>query len=385
MLTPRPQSTQPVADVSQQLEILVKAVSLTCSLARKNAPAFTSRQEKVLSQAESANLGLSRSCRSIGLQVKTADDVEPISAGLVRSHEHRPLSNQSKQSGPSTKILKEVMIPPTGLKMSSNRRRVIPASQTPSSDESALSSILDQSMEYDTPGTSITATPAEPLSKEALLAETSRKSGRGRPLGNPPKFGLRGQQQHQDLLGDALLAQALQEAEYNEDELKQSVTKRRRRAPVEDSDDEDLNLTDLNTGISLIDLPASKKQKTNGRLSLPTRAARESARKSIAEKSNHEIMDTDSGESNLSEYDSEEGLDDFEGSDVSDDRISAFAIAETDAIPPTATLQQIHRRPTRPRRHRNLPAPPVLDRNWQARSRGSMRVRSLTYQAVFKN
>lgn len=194
------------------------------------------------------------------------------------------------------------------------RVRVIPPSQSPSGSSTALSSVDGQSMGDETPRTSVAATPAESLGKgesSAALKNFSRGSRRD-------QTGSQNKRKHEDLLKDALLAQSLQEAEYQGELTRPPIARGRTKVAIMDSED-DLGLSDEGDEESVqTDPQPSKRRKFGGGLSRPTRVAREKAISSLSKHTPKEIVDTDPEESELSEYDSE----DVQESEESEDDIS---------------------------------------------------------------
>ena len=192
----------------------------------------------------------------------------------------------------------------------------------------STSSSLDQLSEYDTPATSEAVTPAESLMKGALAQRSSSSMIQSHTDTKDLERRVNGKRKRlneEDLVGnDALIAQRLQEAEYNETALSPA---RRRRNRIEDSEEEN-TLSSLsseafstfgndksrgsNSGLprhSSLDAsnikdkdedseddkeaPQSKKVKASHRTALPSRAARSSARKSIRNSNAHQILDSE--------------------------------------------------------------------------------------------
>lgn len=227
---------------------------------------------------------------------------------------------------------------PTRSMTGPQRARVIPPSQSPPGSSSAVSSVRGHSMEDETPRTSVAVTPAESVSKgesSAALKNFSRGSRR-------PQTSTQNKRKHEDFLKDALLAQALQEAEYQDEPTSPPIARRRTKVAIEDSEDDELGLSDEGEDeLVKIDPQPSKRRKVGGGSSRPTRAAREKAISSLSKNTPIEIVDTDPEESELSEYDTED-VDEFEDSD---DAISVLIptipqdtptpAAPTPSIPPT--------------------------------------------------
>ncbi|KAL8764354.1 MAG: hypothetical protein Q9184_000059 [Pyrenodesmia sp. 2 TL-2023] len=253
-------------------------------------------------------------------------------------------------------VLKEVAIPAKSFKQPHQGPNV--SSRTSSSMGSALSSARDQSSEYETPGTSAAVTPAESLLKAP--SSMSWQKSKPRWMGLLEKEGsIPTGKRKRELLGtdamldnDALLAQALQEEEYAEDDVKPIKGRRARKALLGDSDDEMKNICQMPTSLvddsdnefgSLSDLsdhssieigPSSRKRpKLAARSSLPSRSARDEARRSIKEKVDNGIQDSD--DSTMSELSFTISDDDLETSedDIVDSNDTSRAAS---AQPPTA-------------------------------------------------
>ena len=258
-----------------------------------------------------------------------------LDSGVVSGVEQEPPSSGSK-------FLKAVAIPVSNPKKLAARSRQAP-SESPSTTSSALSSYRDHSIEHDTPGTSAAVTPAEFNTdgrKTSLLQGNTAKGllskKRGANSLTPSLAASKGKRKRtveedmeEQVMEDSLLAQQLQEEEYAEPVLKPVLPiSRRARAKILDSEDEVDDSIEISSepeiatstrASSLHDRHKVKRVKTIGGVSLPSRAARDSARKSIAEKASLVIMDSDEeDESELSEYDSEVDSE-LEYSDMDDD------------------------------------------------------------------
>ena len=242
-------------------------------------------------------------------------------------------------------VLKEVAIPlSSATKSEGPRGRILP-SQSPSSIGSTLSTSRDHSTEYDTPATSAIVTPAESLGKSLS----------SKPLGDPLRRTLphskamtatKGKRKRDDVdelvEADALLAQALQEEEYGEEKPMRGRPRKAPRNLVNDSDDDsvlsDLPLEDSDD----VDLPVTKRAKKSERPSLPTRAARENAKKSITAKASRGVMDTDDSDDISFTYSDT----DFDSMDDLVDEIDAIlppSTSMTDAPTPAATTAPSNR------------------------------------------
>ena len=193
-------------------------------------------------------------------------------------------------------VLKEVAIPSSSMTVSDLRRRHRPMSISSSSAGSILSASRDRSTEYDTPATSAVVTPAESLGRGLSL----------KPLGNRVRTTLpnnntltttdgKRKREHADVLveADALLARALQEEEYAEKQPKRGRPRKAPRTLVVDSDEDSILSDPPQEDSDEVTLPTPKRTKKSNRPSLPTRAARESARKSITAEMSREVVDTD--------------------------------------------------------------------------------------------
>lgn len=280
-----------------------------------------------------------------------------------------PSYSEEKKTSLPEQVLKEVVIPISGR----------------SSNASSLSSARDQSSEYDTPGTSAAVTPAGSLAKEeSSFKRPSRLSSKKSSYqAEEPFKGKRKRLEVDELLeADALLAQRLQEQEYGED---QDVAPKPRRAQsclIEDSEESLLSdlgpehspdpdefpkphiptsrrpnrgrpkallpqaaSADVEGGRSLEEsldeneisetpLPRNKRVKTDHRTFLPSRAARDSANKSIKDRTSREILDSedsdlydDSGDVSLLGSDSRS--DAFEDSEDADEEADVVVVVDS--------------------------------------------------------
>ena len=249
----------------------------------------------------------------------------------------------------SRQVLKQVVIPASGC----------------SSVASSLSSFHDPSSEDDTPGTSVIVTPAESLVKmKRSINQSNRLSSSTSSY--QPRESLIGKRKRSDLdellEADALLAQDLQNQAYGGGQEMASGSNRARNGPVgnseetsfsgssrEHSPDPDnflkvgmptpgrsnrgrskallsqMTSKDLEGGWSRkepldedestgIRVSRNKRMKTDPRTSLPSRAARDSANKSIRDRTSRENLDSE--DSDLSGHSDEPSL--F-GSDITSD------------------------------------------------------------------
>lgn len=248
-----------------------------------------------------------------GLENSNVSEDEGWASGLARKR--RPTQRQETKT-----LLKEVAIPTSRVSGSRGRIGRVLASQSPSSIGSALSTSRDRSIEYDTPATSAAVTPAESLSKSSLSKplgnHVSRTLANTRTMANTK--GKRKREDVDELVeADALLAQALQEEEYGEKMPQRGRPKKTLRSLVDDSDGDSILSDAPQEDPDEVDMPKTKRTRKNSRPSLPTRAARESAKQSITAKASREVLDTDDSDDisftySDADFDSLEEIDDDE-------------------------------------------------------------------------
>lgn len=286
---------------------------------------------------------------------------------LLSDYEDKGLS-----SGPgvrlqsATKSLRGVVIPASQFRAPAGRERPSSA-KSPSSISSLFSSRRDQSSEYDTPGTSAVATPAE----SAIKVETLSRLTMGgnavtqiRQRRTLPLSGANAKRKREEvdefaevtMEADALLAQALQEEEYQElaPNRGRSAKSRRLTKDSEEGDHVSGSSSEFSAWEAPIDVgrPTAAKTKISGGISLPSRAARDSARKSIADKASIGILDTENSE--LSDYISEFDSEDSESEDsVGEEDEDLLQHPNITAAPATAPST---RRRHRVRRARTIPS-----------------------------
>lgn len=266
------------------------------------------------------------------------------------------------------------------------KKVVIPVNSR-SSIASSLSSVRDQSSEYDTPGTSVVATPAESLMKEerSFRHQGSISTNPSSYQPEEPYKGKRKRSQVDELVqADALLAQKLQEQEYGVDQEAAARSRRARHGLVADSEESllsdssrerspdlddfpefDIPITGKPTGRRCHALPSqdtlvdvngdrsqgesfhenevsetpmlrSKRVKTDHRTTLPSRAARDSANKSIKDRTSRNVLDSEDSElsdhsDDVSFFDSDIDSDVFEDSEDADE-VVAIANSLTTAV-----------------------------------------------------
>ena len=283
------------------------------------------------------------------------------------SSEEDPLVAKRSSKGQSAKkVLKAVAIPSTTPTASTAGRRRVPSSQSPSSLDSVLSSTRDHSAEYDTPGTSTAATPAETSMKDVNIISA----------------GKRKRQAMDDVDADARLAQALQAEEYDDTHANKPI-KKSRLSIVNDSDDEDSMLSDLSGYESFDDHVNLKgrKSKPAGRAILPSRSARDSAKKTIST-----LHIEDSEDESVSEFDelNSDDLDDESESGSENEEVPtiAAAVASLDSTMPDAE-QAAPSNPARRRGRRaargNAAAVAGRQENWRRR-----RIAGLNYRVSYR-
>lgn len=246
-------------------------------------------------------------------------------------------SGRSKKPLVVSKVLKAVAIPASG-SVSAHLANG-PITSSPSSLSSYNSSTRDHSSEYDTPGTSLVATPAElsaPQTKtkttSAACMATSKvsSSSRAKEL-RTSKYSLSGtttkrtrqQVDDEEILEtstDARLARTLQEQEYGVGAPKRArLSHSARKEEIEISSDDSDALSSVSRPESVV--PSRRATKASARFSLPRRAARDSAKESIKENAVFVISDSDKPEisniisdtdSSLSDWDSNDDLSEAE-------------------------------------------------------------------------
>lgn len=295
-------------------------------------------------------------------EANSSDSDDLMNPPEESSSEEDPLiSKRTSKSQPGQKVLKAVAIPANTPVTSVGARRRVPSSQSPSSIESTLPSTRDHSAEYDTPATSTAATPAEMSNKVSKNVSTSKRKRAGMNAVD----------------ADARLAEALQAEEYEDVQTKPA--KKSRLSVVGDSNDDESVLSDLPGDDSFDDDVAlkSRKPKPAGRASLPSRSARESAKKTITS-----LRIEDSEEDSMSEFSelNSDDLDDQSESESDDEavRTIATAVATLDATMPDA--EQTTTSVTAPRRRRrgapgNAAAVAERQANWRRR-----RIAGLNYR-----
>lgn len=284
------------------------------------------------------------------------------------------------------KVLKEVSIPASTFKVPSRREQFVP-SRTPSSLGSALSSVRGYSSEYETPGTSAAVTPAESLGKGPDSFGRPSRSSRGSLLdladGETKAKGKRKRSflgANDDIEADAILAQALQEEEYAEEDVKPSKARKTQKTLVLDSDDDMDTLSDLSDAIddeaSISDeSPRRKRPKLNERSSLPSRSARDNAKRSIKQKASLQIQDSEGGSvsSLLSDSESEVNPDDLAEDSEAEEGDLVYSNAASRTVPaqpaatPASTSQAASRAALRARRRAGASGANRHARGWRAR------------------
>ena len=272
----------------------------------------------------SRSLCSNRSRDSSNLNDRRENDSRKGPVDLVTENKMPTPDAHQVNAKPAVRFLKEVAVPVMRHKetLLLNQR----SSKSPSSTSSVFSSRCDLSGEYDTPGTSVTATPAafslegrkarvsisksktnENISIAKLKSERPLKLTKGKQK-RPPSVGLAEGQMDSDIR----LAKVLQAEEFGEAPAPNLYVSKRRFSKVEDSEDESGSLSEIcsdsGTDVSIhtqsveISQSPAKRTKVGGHASLPSRAARNIARKSIAEKVLVDLMDDGDNVSDLSDY-----------------------------------------------------------------------------------
>ncbi|MCJ1296219.1 DNA repair protein rad16, partial [Xylographa carneopallida] len=350
------------------------AKSKAAATASSNSkPRSKSNPKLILLQTDAKSPAVRRHRGRPSLPIKKSfeQDIE------IMDSDHTSLNNDILSSVPNvpspagSKIFKAVAIPITNFRRASRQA----PSHSPSAASSVLSSYCENSNDDDTPFTSAAVTPAEfctygrktRLPTDRMVNSVSDNS-RTRGISTPSSSGGKRKRKcrtddemAEQVMGDALLAQSLQEQEYAETNVQPNMPRKRGRKPkILDSEDEVDGSVEISSLVS--DDPSSqgssiqhdrekvKRVKTIGSTFLPSRAARDSARKSIAEKASMIIMDSDEEElSEMSVYDS--NLDsELEYSDLDDDDVVDPNDLAT-AANITAAPQTLSNAPRRRRRH----------------------------------
>lgn len=212
--------------------------------------------------------------------------------------------------------LKEVAVPLVSSNLSSRSGRRVLSSQSPETSESVLSSLEDQFSDYETPETSAIMTPAESLTRRDPSSKVFNTMTEGYDDVSITKRAVSIKRKRAHVDDDALLAQVLQEEEYQMDGSGEALAKRQRTIKSKNS----LDLPSLSNRIEAL-LP-EQERRTNSE-PLRARRARQNDRKPIELDDTRVVIQTDSDDSELSEYNAREDLDDPVQSDVSEDNSSA--------------------------------------------------------------
>ena len=207
----------------------------------------------------------SSSRRKPGRPANRSKPLRSAAANLgVANLDEDSVSAKRNTSRHPPQVLKEVAIPLGGR----------------SSISSSLSSVRDESSEYETPGTSTVVTPAESLMKEGRsIKRPSRISSS--ILTYHPKETSKGKRKRlvvDELLeADAILAEELQEEEYGKDGQVAAKPRPARNGLIEDSEESLLSDStgenSLEAGDSAVfDLPSSKRSNRGRRKTLLSQA-----------------------------------------------------------------------------------------------------------------
>lgn len=356
------------------------------------SPMPGSSQSKTTKRTSATNNSISRRQSSQGTkEIKNSSDVEtdmndedPLVIVKDESGGKLPAAKKLLGTDVSHKVLKEVSIPANTFKVPSLREQLAP-SRTPSSMGSALSSVRGYSSEYETPGTSAAVTPAESLVKGPRSFSRPSRSSRGSLLGLEESETKAKGKRKRDFSGandpfeaDAILAQALQEEEYAEEDIQPPKARRTPKALVIDSDEDMDLLSDLSDAMSddisiKSESPRKKRPRLSQRSTLPSRSARDNAKRSIKQKASLQVQDSDEESlvSILSESESEVNPDDLDDDSeaVEDDKIDA--ISRTAPVQPAATPAPTSRAAARAafraRRRGGASSTAPRARGWRAR------------------
>ena len=183
-------------------------------------------------------------------------------------------------------------------------------SSASASSHSDRSSPREQSLDYETPGTSAVVTPAESIVKAPTNLRQNTKGKRKREIVDMVK-------------DDEDLAKALQAEEYSE--ISSQGKSKTTRALVNDSDDDLSELSDVITSDAEADAGPSRKKiaLSNGRSTRPPRSVRTTARKTLLDRSMLDDLGDDDDDVEESEF-SEQGSDALlDSDDEEDDDIGA--------------------------------------------------------------
>ena len=236
---------------------------------------------------------------------------------------------------------------------------VIPTSR--SSLGSSLSSTRDLASDTDfTPATSVAVTPAETLPKA-----TSKQWTAGRAIQRPNALskGKRRRTTEDELAeADILLAQSLQEQEWNQTAQEPSRFKRRRLQALKDDEDHDESLdldSDGNETSSDEDIPLISTRVQVKKRAVPQKRARPNPRKTVLEKKSRQIQDSASdGATELSDISAftpeQESSESDESTSEQDDAVATTSLIEA-PVPAqqSATTRVVNRSIRRGRQWRN--------------------------------
>ena len=233
----------------------------------------------------------------------------------------KAMSTRGRPRNPPRTTLKEVVVPPASFDLSSQSGRRV-ASSSPSSEtiESELSSLSDQSSDYQTPETSAIMTPAESMTRRDPSSKVFNTMTEGYDDASTTKMAVSIKRKRAHVDDDALLAQTLQEEEYQMDGFGEAIIKRPRMTNSKRS----LDLPSLSNRIEAL-LP--KQERRTHSKQLRARRARQNDRKALEPDDARNIIDIESDDSELSEYEAREELDnpvETDDSSISEDSSSAF-------------------------------------------------------------
>ncbi|KAL8789850.1 MAG: hypothetical protein Q9213_000918 [Squamulea squamosa] len=313
--------------------------------------------------------------------VDTDPDIDDLVGTVEDAESDTPTSmKQPTSSEIEKKVLKAVAIPSASFKVPVPPARHF-SSRSPSSSVSALSSVRDQSIDdYDTPGTSAAVTPAESVDRGRRPPAQPQKLHRGSLLSMEKASTINSKRKRVNSAAanfvdaDALIAAALQEEEYAGNDGKPSSAKRAPTIPILDTDEDMEILSEMTDDPVELSTSSPKRPKLSGRLSLPSRSARDQAKQSIRRKAYQKILDSDESEVSefsevISELDSD-GSEESEAIEESEDQSVAAGQASSSVLPtttPSNTSRAAMRAANRLNRANGQASSQRGPRGWRAR------------------
>lgn len=275
----------------------------------------------IVAEAFVSKTRTTRASRLRAIEIPDSDTLDEI---VVASN----IQESSFTKTPAALKLKEVAVPKHSSKVPVTRGHRAVASSSISSLDDTMD---DTTSEYETPGTSVVVTPAEvslalstsgkkvSATARAIALRTSSQGLNGRNTSKKRRAQDMAADGFPDIGTDAQLAQRLQAEEYEElDSVDAGTSKRTkisnssRRLPRRETDSPSLSDVVIVDSDSDDDIPLSSVR--GGRGALPSRAARDSAKKSISTKLATIVPDSEDDESSsledLEDVDDESELSD---------------------------------------------------------------------------